>query len=98
MTSRMFLILLCLFGIFVNTHTLNPQLINEVINGDFNSFEDQNFLFRDFFFLGVEHILTGWDHLAFLVGLMLIFRRFNLLIAVTCFTSVSYTHMTLPTK
>ena len=49
MTSRMFLILLCLFGIFVNTHTLNPQLINEVINGDFNSFEDQNFLFRDFF-------------------------------------------------
>ena len=42
MTSRMFLILLCLFGIFVNTHTLNPQLINEVINGDFNSFEDQN--------------------------------------------------------
>lgn len=86
MTSRIFLLLLCLFGIFVNTHTLNPQLINEVINGDFNSFEDQNFLFRDFFFLGVEHILTGWDHLAFLVGLMLIFRRFNLLIAVTCFT------------
>ena len=66
MTSRLFLILLCLFGIFVNTHTLNPQLISEVINGDFNSFEDQNFLFRDFFFLGVEHILTGWDHLAFL--------------------------------
>ena len=86
MTSKVFLIFFCLLSIFVNTHTLNPQLISEVINGDFNSFENQNIFFKDFFVLGVEHILTGWDHLAFLVGLMLIFRRLNLLIAVTCFT------------
>ena len=27
---------------------------------------------RDFLVLGVEHILTGWDHLAFLLGLLVI--------------------------
>jgi hydrogenase/urease accessory protein HupE len=31
--------------------------------------------FRRFFLLGVEHILTGWDHLAFLVGLLLAATR-----------------------
>lgn len=43
---------------------------------------------RDYFTLGVEHILLGWDHLAFVAGLMLLapgWRR--LLVAVTGFTA-----------
>ncbi len=44
-----------------------------------------------FFPLGIEHILTGWDHLVFLVGLALVAgfgerRAKSILLAVTAFT------------
>jgi hydrogenase/urease accessory protein HupE len=40
-----------------------------------------------FFRLGVEHILTGWDHLVFLLGLVLLRARVKQLLAVvTAFT------------
>ncbi len=43
------------------------------------------FLF--FLRLGVEHILTGYDHLLFLLGLLLACRRFRTMaLVVTCFT------------
>ena len=49
--------------------------------------------------LGLQHILTGFDHLAFLLGLVLITRRLRpLLLAVTTFTvghSLSLTASTL---
>jgi len=32
---------------------------------------------RDYLALGVEHILTGWDHLAFVFGLLLLAHRFG---------------------
>lgn len=43
--------------------------------------------FREFGRLGVEHILTGFDHLCFVVGLVLLVRRGRALVAtVTAFT------------
>ena len=35
---------------------------------------------------GIEHILSGWDHLAFLLGLILLYQGRNLVIAITGFT------------
>ncbi len=43
--------------------------------------------FGSFFILGVEHILTGYDHLLFLFGLLLVRTRFRSLLAIiTAFT------------
>ena len=39
-----------------------------------------------YFKSGVEHILSGWDHLAFLLGLLLLFTGRFLVIAITGFT------------
>ena len=43
--------------------------------------------FRQYLALGVRHILTGYDHLLFLAGLLVVCRRFRTVAAVvTCFT------------
>lgn len=43
--------------------------------------------FPDFFKLGLEHIFTGYDHLFFLFGLLLVCTQWRaLLLIVTCFT------------
>jgi len=43
--------------------------------------------FADFVVLGVKHILTGYDHLLFLFGLLVVTRRFvSSLKIITCFT------------
>ena len=43
--------------------------------------------FRAYLRLGVEHILTGTDHLLFLLGLLVVCRRFRTVAAIiTCFT------------
>jgi hydrogenase/urease accessory protein HupE len=43
--------------------------------------------FRSYLRLGVEHILTGYDHLLFLLGLLVACRRFRTVAAIiTCFT------------
>lgn len=43
--------------------------------------------FKDFFVVGVEHILTGYDHILFLLGLLLMITGFgNLLKVITAFT------------
>lgn len=45
------------------------------------------FSFREFLVLGVEHIWTGYDHLLFLFGLLLVCRTLRSVAAViTCFT------------
>jgi hydrogenase/urease accessory protein HupE len=37
--------------------------------------------------MGIEHILTGWDHLAFLLGLVVVGGRWkSILAAITAFT------------
>jgi hypothetical protein len=44
-------------------------------------------VFRSYMHLGIEHILTGWDHLAFVLGLLLLVRGFGLLVkTITAFT------------
>jgi hydrogenase/urease accessory protein HupE len=43
--------------------------------------------FPDFFLMGVEHILTGYDHLLFLFGLLIAVSQFRAtLLVITCFT------------
>ena len=43
--------------------------------------------FFSFFVLGVEHIWTGYDHLLFLFGLLVVCRSFrSIVVIVTCFT------------
>lgn len=43
--------------------------------------------FLDYVMLGVEHLTTGWDHLAFVLGLLVLFGwRRRLIAAVTAFT------------
>ena len=43
--------------------------------------------FRQYLALGIRHILTGYDHLLFLLGLLVVCRRFRTIAAiVTCFT------------
>ena len=42
---------------------------------------------KDYVFLGLEHIITGFDHIAFLLGLLLLNQQIkSLLIAITGFT------------
>jgi hydrogenase/urease accessory protein HupE len=44
-------------------------------------------LFKKFLKLGVEHILTGYDHLLFLAGLLVVARRGRSMLGIiTCFT------------
>lgn len=43
--------------------------------------------FGGFFFMGVEHILTGYDHLIFLFGLLIAMSQFRATLwVITCFT------------
>lgn len=48
---------------------------------------DESHSFFDYLMLGVEHLLTGWDHLTFVLGLLVLFAwRRRLIAAVTAFT------------
>jgi hydrogenase/urease accessory protein HupE len=49
--------------------------------------EDESHSFFEYLMLGVEHLLTGWDHLTFVLGLLILFGwRRRLVAAVTAFT------------
>jgi hypothetical protein len=49
--------------------------------------EEQSHSFVEYLRLGVEHLLTGWDHLTFLIGLLILFGWHRRLIAaITAFT------------
>jgi hypothetical protein len=53
---------------------------------------------RTYFLLGIEHILFGFDHLLFVAGLMLIVRRWGMLVkTVTAFTVVHSITLTCAT-
>ncbi|HEY5770880.1 MAG TPA: HupE/UreJ family protein [Terrimicrobium sp.] len=52
--------------------------------------------FREFFVMGVEHILTGHDHLLFLFGLLIAMSQFRATIwVITCFTLAHSTTLAL---
>ncbi|MDQ6633096.1 MAG: HupE/UreJ family protein, partial [Verrucomicrobiota bacterium] len=47
----------------------------------------QSYSFSDFLFLGVKHIFTGYDHLLFLLGLLIVCESFSSVVKIiTCFT------------
>lgn len=49
--------------------------------------ENEAHSFFEYLMLGVEHLLTGWDHLTFVLGLLVLFGwRRRLIAAVTAFT------------
>jgi len=49
--------------------------------------EDESHSFFEYLMLGVQHLLTGWDHLVFVIGLLILFGWHRRLIAaVTAFT------------
>jgi len=49
--------------------------------------EEESHSFFEYVTLGVEHLLTGWDHLTFVIGLLILFGWHRRLIAaVTAFT------------
>ncbi|MFW2390669.1 MAG: HupE/UreJ family protein, partial [Polyangiales bacterium] len=49
--------------------------------------EEESHSFLEYLALGVEHLLTGWDHLTFVLGLLVLFGWHRRLIAaVTAFT------------
>jgi hydrogenase/urease accessory protein HupE len=52
--------------------------------------------FPDFFVMGVQHILTGFDHLLFLLGLLIAISQFRAtLLVITCFTLAHSTTLAL---
>jgi hydrogenase/urease accessory protein HupE len=52
--------------------------------------------FREFFAMGVEHILTGHDHLLFLFGLLIVMSQFRATVwVITCFTLAHSTTLAL---
>ena len=49
--------------------------------------KDESHSFFEYLMLGVHHLLTGWDHLTFVLGLLVLFGwRRRLIAAVTAFT------------
>ena len=54
--------------------------------------------FTDFFLLGVRHILTGYDHLLFLFGLLIVSRNArSAALLITCFTAAHSLTLALST-
>jgi hydrogenase/urease accessory protein HupE len=69
------------------------RVSNVILRADAPAFvvpeqENRMDVVRSYVSLGVEHILTGFDHLAFVVGLLLLVRdRRQLLLTITAFTA-----------
>ena len=61
------------------------EIIQRPLNLDKSSIEVDNSL-SAFLVMGFFHILSGWDHIAFIVGLVLLFTRLSLFYAITGFT------------
>ena len=60
------------------------------------SHPDSTGTFPDFFVMGVEHILTGYDHLLFLLGLLIAISQFRATLwVITCFTLAHSTTLAL---
>ncbi len=71
---------------------LNGTTVRAVLREDQDSFiipsaQSPGQVAKDYIILGVEHILSGWDHLLFVLGLVLLVRsRRTLLWTITSFT------------
>lgn len=59
----------------------------DVVEADLGGLFPQSHTFTDFLKLGVEHIVTGYDHLLFLFGLLVVVPRTReAVLIITCFT------------
>ncbi len=76
----------------IKTDTQNTLVSKEnppIISPSSQTFKDNDSWtrFKDFFIIGVKHILTGYDHIMFLFGLLLMITGINnLLKVITAFT------------
>jgi len=86
-THRQFATLKDASGKVMAERLLNAQNDSLVFPPDAASAAAPKKTFTGFVSLGIEHILTGYDHLLFLFGLLLVTRHFGSAIKViTCFT------------
>ena len=51
---------------------------------------EKSSMFKDFFVLGVEHILTGYDHLLFLFALLIVTHRFWSAFGIITFFTIAH--------
>jgi hydrogenase/urease accessory protein HupE len=72
-----------------STHALTPALSRSTGRGG-NATEEQGSRRISFFALGVEHIVTGYDHLLFLAALLLVCKTFREAAAVITFFTVAH--------
>jgi len=81
-----------MIDVMVNIDLLNGQKIHHLIRPTSPSYlvperQDHTSIINDYIMLGAEHILKGWDHLLFVMGLVLLLRDWRtILIAATGFT------------
>ena len=50
-------------------------VVRQILSGESQATAPGGSRFVDYFVLGVEHILSGWDHLAFVLGLLMLAGR-----------------------
>ena len=76
------------YGNLSTEKLFTSQARNWKIENDLSTKENsKSSSFKDYISLGIKHISTGYDHLAFLFGLLLLNQRFKtLLLAITGFT------------
>ena len=68
-----------------------------VAEGDANFLQQrEGFHFWPYFYLGAKHMVTGYDHLLFLAGIVFFVNRLSDVVIYV--SPVSYTHLTLPTN
>lgn len=71
-------------GLFIHTYTHRHDEVQVDINA---TAANTDGVFKNFLVLGIEHILIGFDHLIFLLALLLICRNWkDAAIIITCFT------------
>ncbi len=63
------------------------EVVFSLRNGETQRSADQGTGFLEFFILGIRHIVTGYDHLLFLFGLLVVCRTpRSAVLLITCFT------------
>jgi len=81
-----------MLDVMINIDFLDGQKIHTLIRPSSPSYivpqaQEYTGVARDYLMLGIAHILLGWDHLAFVLGLVLLLRQWRpVLIAVSGFT------------
>lgn len=87
-------ILKCVQNSQTFSHTFSPEDTEVIFSASGSTWQT----LRNFVALGIEHILTGWDHILFILTLILVAKNFKrLLIAATLFTLAHSVSLALST-